>query len=38
MTSKIPPHIKIDERNHFEKPLLDHFDGLLPSILDKAFK
>ena len=24
---KIPPHIKLDERNHVEKPLLDQLDG-----------
>ena len=25
---KIPPHIKLDERNHVEKPLLPHLDRL----------
>ena len=25
---KTPPHIKLDERNHVEKPLLDQLDGL----------
>jgi hypothetical protein len=25
---KTPPHIKLDERNHVEKSLLDQLDGL----------
>jgi len=25
---KTPPHIKLDERNHVEKPLLYHLDKL----------
>ena len=25
-TDKTPPHIKLDERNHVEKPLLDQLD------------
>jgi type I restriction enzyme R subunit len=25
---KIPPHIRLDERNHVEKPLLDQLEGL----------
>ena len=25
---KTPPHIKLDERNHVEKPLLSHLDRL----------
>ena len=29
MTSdKTPPHTKLDERNHVEKPLLPHLDKL----------
>ena len=28
MKNKPPKHIKLDERNHVEKPLLDQFDGL----------
>ena len=34
MTDKTPPHIKLDERNHVEKPLLDQLDGLDLEILD----
>jgi hypothetical protein len=26
--NKTPTHIKLYERNHVEKPLLDHLDGL----------
>ena len=26
--NKTPQHIKIDERNHVKKPLLDQLDGL----------
>ena len=29
-----PPHIKLDERNHVEKPLLDQLDGLGWEIID----
>ena len=29
-----PPHIKLDERNHVEKPLLDQLDGLVWEIID----
>ena len=28
LKDKTPNHIKIDERNHVEKPLLDQLDGL----------
>ncbi|MCJ7600126.1 MAG: type I restriction endonuclease, partial [Desulfobulbaceae bacterium] len=31
---KTPPHIKLDERNHVEKPLLDQLDGLGWDIID----
>ena len=31
---KTPPHIKLDERNHVEKPLLDQLDGLGWEIID----
>jgi len=31
---KTPPHIKLDERNHVEKPLLDQFAGLGWDIID----
>jgi len=31
---KTPPHIKIDERNHVEKPFLDQLAGLGWDILD----
>jgi len=35
MTTKpTPPHIKLDERNHVEKPLLDQLAGLGWNILD----
>jgi hypothetical protein len=27
-TDKTPPHIKLDQRNHVEKPLLDQLEGL----------
>ena len=33
-TRKAPPHIKLDERNHVEKPLLDQLDTLGWEILD----
>ena len=29
-----PPHIKLDERNHVEKPLLDQLNGLGWEIID----
>lgn len=32
--SKTPEHIRIDERNHVEKPLLDQLDGLQWEVLD----
>ncbi len=32
--SKTPEHIRIDERNHVEKPLLDQLAGLQWDILD----
>ncbi|MBI5582387.1 MAG: type I restriction endonuclease subunit R [Deltaproteobacteria bacterium] len=31
---KTPPHIKLDERNHVEKPLLDQLSGLGWEIID----
>ena len=31
---KIPPHIKLDERNHVEKPLLDQLAGLGWEVFD----
>ncbi|MCX5855824.1 MAG: type I restriction endonuclease, partial [Deltaproteobacteria bacterium] len=31
---KTPPYIKLDERNHVEKPLLDQLDGLDWEIID----
>lgn len=31
---KTPPHIKLDERNHVEKTLLDQLDGLKWEIID----
>ena len=31
---KTPPHIRLDERNHVEKPLLDQLDGLHWEIID----
>ena len=33
-TDKTPPHIKLDERNHVEKPLLDQLDRLGWDIID----
>jgi type I restriction enzyme R subunit len=33
-----PPHLKIDERNHVEKPLLDQLAGLDWEILDLDVK
>jgi len=33
-TSKTPAHIKLDERNHVEKPFLDQLDGLRWEIID----
>lgn len=33
-TDKTPDHIRIDERNHVEKPLLDQLDGLGWEIID----
>jgi len=32
--SKTPEHIRIDERNHVEKPLLDQLNGLQWEVLD----
>ncbi len=31
---KTPPHIRLDERNHVEKPLLDQLAGLGWEVLD----
>ena len=33
-TVRTPQHIKLDERNHVEKPLLDQLDGLGWEIID----
>jgi len=33
-TDKAPKHIKLDERNHVEKPMLDQLDGLGWDVLD----
>ena len=33
-TDKTPQHIKLDERNHVEKPLLDQLAGLKWKIID----
>ncbi len=33
-TDRTPQHIKLDERNHVEKPLLDQLDGLDWEIID----
>ncbi len=33
-TDKTPPHIKIDERNHVEKPLLDQLNSLGWKVFD----
>ena len=35
---KPPPHIKIDERNHVEKPLLDQLVGLGWEVIDLEMK
>ncbi len=35
---KTPKHIKIDERNHVEKPLLDQLAGLGWEIIDLEMK
>lgn len=32
--NKTPPHIKLDERNHVEKPLLNQMSGLDRAIID----
>ena len=37
-TKKTPAHIKLDERNHVEKPLLDQLDGLGWEIIDLTDK
>ena len=33
--NKTPQHIKLDERNHVEKPLLDQLSGLGWEIIDE---
>ena len=33
-TDRTPQYIKLDERNHVEKPLLDQLDGLDREIID----
>ena len=33
-TDRTPQYIKLDERNHVEKPLLDQLDGLDWEIID----
>lgn len=35
---KTPKHIKLDERNHVEKPLLDQLDGLDWEVIDLEMK
>ena len=37
-TDQIPQHIKLDERNHVEKPLLDQLSGLRWEIIDLGNK
>ena len=37
-TKKTPKHIKLDERNHVEKPLLEQLDGLCWDIIDLTDK
>jgi type I restriction enzyme R subunit len=37
-TDKTPQHIKLDERNHVEKPLLDQLDGLGWDVIDCDMK
>lgn len=37
-TDKTPPHIKIDERDHVEKPLLNQLNGLGWDVFDLAAK
>ena len=37
-TDKTPPHIKLDERNHVEKPLLGQLNGLGWKVIDCAMK
>ena len=34
MKARLPQHIKLDERNHVEKPLLDQLAGLGWEIID----
>ena len=34
MKATLPPHIKLDEREHVEKPLLDQLAGLGWEIID----
>ncbi len=35
---KTPPHIKIDERHHVEKPLLDQLQALDWEVIDLEMK
>jgi type I restriction enzyme R subunit len=37
-TDKSAKEIKVDERNHVEKPLLDQLDGLAWKIVDLDYK
>ena len=34
MKARLPQHIKLDERNHVEKPLLDQLAGLGWEVID----
>jgi type I restriction enzyme R subunit len=34
MPDKTPPHIRLDERNHIERPLLDQLAGLGWEVID----
>ena len=34
INTKTPPQVKLDERNHVEKPLFDQLDGLGWEIID----
>ena len=38
MTATLPQHIKLDEREHVEKPLLDQLSGLGWEVIDLTDK
>ena len=38
MKATLPQHIKLDERNHVEKPLLDQLSGLDWEVIDLTGK